>query len=65
MSIAEIAARQATDSGIAAEMAAIGRAARRAGRVLALASSEAKNRALMAAAAALRRNGAAILATMI
>jgi glutamate-5-semialdehyde dehydrogenase len=58
MSLAEIAA----DTNIAAEMAEIGRAARRAARALALAPTEAKNRALKAAAASLRKNAAAILA---
>ncbi len=62
MSIAGIAAKPAADAGIAAEMAAIGRAARRGQRALALASTEAKNRALTEGAAALRRNAAAILA---
>jgi glutamate-5-semialdehyde dehydrogenase len=47
---------------IAAEMAGIGRSARAAARVLATASTEDKNRALRTAAAALRRNEAAILA---
>jgi glutamate-5-semialdehyde dehydrogenase len=47
---------------IAAEMNAIGTAARGAARILANASSAAKNRALLAAAAALRRDEATILA---
>ncbi|CAN5304292.1 glutamate-5-semialdehyde dehydrogenase [soil metagenome] len=58
MSLAEIAA----DTNIAAEMAEIGRAARRAARTLALASTDAKNAALNAAAASIRKNAAAILA---
>ena len=59
MSIAEVANAK-TD--VAAEMAAIGRAARAASRVMALASPESKNAALTQAAAALRRNAALILA---
>jgi glutamate-5-semialdehyde dehydrogenase len=62
MSIAEVAEKPTAGADIAAEMAAIGRKARRAARALALASSDAKNRALAAAAAELRRNAAAILA---
>src|SRR5262245_51718901 len=62
MSVAEVA-RAATDKAdIAAEMAAIGRAARAAARVLGLASTAAKNAALTAAAASIRKNAAAILA---
>ncbi len=62
MSIAEIAEKPKAEAGVAETMAEIGRAARRAQRALALASSEAKNKALAAAAAALRENAAAILA---
>jgi glutamate-5-semialdehyde dehydrogenase len=47
---------------VVAEMAAIGRAARAAARQLANASTAAKNKALLAAAASIRRNAAAILA---
>ena len=63
MSVVEIADRkpaEATD--IAAEMAEIGRAARGAAHRLGLASTEAKNAALRAAAAAMRRDAPAILA---
>jgi glutamate-5-semialdehyde dehydrogenase len=59
VSIAEIASAK-TD--VAAEMAAIGRAARAASRVMALASPEAKNAALTRAAVALRRDAGLILA---
>ncbi len=62
MSIAEIAEKPATDAKVAETMAAIGRAARRAQRALALASTETKNGALTAAAASLRKNAATILA---
>ncbi len=62
MSIAEVAEKPAKDATVAGTMAAIGRAARRAQRALALASSDTKNRALTAAAAALRANAATILA---
>ncbi len=62
MSIADVAARPKTTADIAAEMAAIGHSARHAARALALASTEAKNRALAEGAAALRRNASAILA---
>jgi glutamate-5-semialdehyde dehydrogenase len=58
MSLAEIEAKP----DIAAEMTAIGRAARGAAHALALASTEAKNHALTAAAAALRRSATLILA---
>jgi glutamate-5-semialdehyde dehydrogenase len=61
MSIAEIAENRMGETGVAETMAAIGRAARRAAHALALAPTEAKNQALMAAAASLRRNAAAIL----
>jgi len=59
MSIAEFAPAK-TD--IAVEMAAIGRSARAAARVLALATTTAKNAALAGAAAAIRNNADAILA---
>ena len=59
MSVAEIVRE---DGGIAAEMAAIGRAARAAARRLALASTAEKNAALRAAASAIRANAARILA---
>ena len=52
----------AAEGAIAAEMQAIGRRARAAARVLANAPTEAKNAALLGAAAALRRNAPAILA---
>ena len=61
MSIAEAIA-PASGADIATEMAAIGKAARAAGSRLALASTEAKNRALHAAAAAIRRDAALIVA---
>jgi glutamate-5-semialdehyde dehydrogenase len=60
MSLAEVA--RTTDDAIAAEMAAIGRAAREAARVLALAPASVKDAALLAAAASIRKNAAAILA---
>jgi glutamate-5-semialdehyde dehydrogenase len=60
MSVAEVARVGQTD--IAAEMAVIGRAARAAARVLGLATTKAKNAALVAAAASLRRNAKTILA---
>ena len=56
MSIADIAEKPAAEADVAETMGKIGRAARRAQRALALASTEAKNRALTAAAAALRAN---------
>ncbi len=62
MSIAEIAAKPQAGAEVAEAMAEIGRRARRAARTLALASTETKNRALTAAAAALRDNAATILA---
>ena len=62
MSIAEIAEKPANQTDVAETMAEIGRAARRAQRALALASTETKNRALTAAAASLRKNAATILA---
>jgi glutamate-5-semialdehyde dehydrogenase len=63
MSVAEIARTETTaTANLATEMASIGRAARAAARVLALAPTSAKNAALRAAAAAVRRNAAAILA---
>ena len=62
MSIAEIAEKPAARTDVAETMAGIGRAARRAARGLALASTETKNRALTAAAEALRTNAATILA---
>ena len=52
----------AFDVPVAELMRGLGRAAREAERVLALASSQQKNRALMAAAAALRERGSQILA---
>jgi glutamate-5-semialdehyde dehydrogenase len=60
MSVAEVDRTATTD--VATEMAAIGRAARAASRVLALATTAAKDAALNAAAAAIRKNAAAILA---
>jgi glutamate-5-semialdehyde dehydrogenase len=60
MSVAEVERIGKPD--IAAEMAAIGRAAREAARVLGLATTAAKNAALAAAAASIRSNAAAILA---
>ncbi len=64
MSIAEATDRVAPDTtpDIAAEMADLGRAAREAGRALSLATTDAKNRALRAAATAIRDDEAAILA---
>src|SRR5690348_15497171 len=59
MAVAERIKTQPTD--IAAEMAEIGRSARAAARVLANASTVEKNKALLTAAAALRRNEAEIL----
>ena len=61
MSIAEVAEKPMASADIAANMAAIGRAARAASRVLGLASTEAKNTALALAAEALRRDAAALL----
>jgi glutamate-5-semialdehyde dehydrogenase len=60
MSVAEV--ERSGKADIAAEMAAIGRAAREAARVLGLASTEAKNAALKAAATSIRKNAATILA---
>jgi glutamate-5-semialdehyde dehydrogenase len=60
MSVAEV--EKFGEPGIAAEMAAIGRAAREAARVLGLAPTAAKNAALHAAAASIRKNAASILA---
>jgi glutamate-5-semialdehyde dehydrogenase len=60
MSVAEVARIDPKD--IAVEMAAMGRAARAAARVLGLAPTDAKNTALAAAAASLRRNAQTILA---
>ena len=60
MSLAESSVR--TTSDVAAEMAAIGHAAREAARKLATAPTEEKNRALLAMASAIRRDEAAILA---
>ncbi|HVY18624.1 MAG TPA: glutamate-5-semialdehyde dehydrogenase [Bauldia sp.] len=60
MSVAEVERIATTD--VATEMAAIGRAARAAARVLALATTAAKDAALNAAAASIRRNAAMILA---
>ena len=60
MAVAERILAAPTD--IAAEMAEIGRSARAAARRLANASTADKNKALLIAAAALRRNEAAILA---
>ena len=63
MTIVEAAAApQAAVEDVAAEMRAIGKRARAASHVLALAATEAKNAALMNAAAALRANAAEILA---
>ena len=62
MSIADVAIKPAAGTGMTAEMAEIGRAARRAARALALASTDAKNKALTSAAASLRKNAATILA---
>jgi glutamate-5-semialdehyde dehydrogenase len=61
MSITELEPR-AAEGDIAAEMTAIGRAARAAAHGLGLATTEAKNRALAQAAAAIRREADAILA---
>jgi glutamate-5-semialdehyde dehydrogenase len=55
-------AKPETISDVGAAMRAIGLAAREAARGLALASSEAKNAALTAAAAAIRSQTAAVLA---
>jgi glutamate-5-semialdehyde dehydrogenase len=60
MSLAEVARNEGAD--IAAGMAAIGRAAREAARVLALAPTSTKDAALLAAAASIRKNAATILA---
>ncbi|MEJ0011081.1 MAG: glutamate-5-semialdehyde dehydrogenase [Bauldia sp.] len=60
MSVAEVERIGKTD--IAAGMAAIGRAAREAARVLGLATTAAKNAALRAAAASIRKNATTILA---
>ena len=62
MSLAEISQGASDRVDIAAEMAAIGRSARAAARVLGLASTEKKNAALLRAAAELRMNAATILA---
>ena len=62
MSLAEISEGASDRVDIAAEMAAIGRSARAAARVLGLASTEKKNAALLRAAAELRMNAATILA---
>jgi glutamate-5-semialdehyde dehydrogenase len=61
VSLAEIAETK-LGPDIAAEMAAIGRSARAASRILGLATTQAKNAALKRAAAELRTNAAAILA---
>ncbi len=62
MSIAEIAEKPANQIGVAETMSEIGHRARAAARTLALASTETKNRALTAAAGALREHAATILA---
>jgi len=62
MSIAENLRTLPAGNDVASEMAAIGKAARAAAGALALAGTEAKNRALHAAAAAIRRDAALILA---
>jgi glutamate-5-semialdehyde dehydrogenase len=62
MSTAEALRTEPPQADVAAEMATIGKAARAAAGVLALAGTETKNRALHAAAAAIRRNAGAILA---
>ena len=56
------ALREAVATDVTEVMRALGREARAAARALATAPTEAKNRALQAAAAAIRRNEAAILA---
>ncbi|HMN86708.1 MAG TPA: gamma-glutamyl-phosphate reductase, partial [Bauldia sp.] len=61
MSVA-VVAKPETPADIAAEMKAIGRAAREAARVLAITSTKDKNAALSAMAAAIRGNADAILA---
>jgi len=55
-------AEAATKTDLQAEMRAIGQAARAAAAELALVSAEAKSKALLAAAAAMRQGRAAILA---
>jgi glutamate-5-semialdehyde dehydrogenase len=62
MSHAEISEGASDRADIATEMAAIGRSARAAARVLGLAPTEKKNAALIRAAAELRMNAATILA---
>ena len=62
MNIAEMAEKPRADAAVGKTMAAIGAAARRAARTLALASTATKDRALTAAAASLRSNAATILA---
>ena len=59
--MAEAARSRETEQDIAAEMAALGAEARAAARALAASSTEARRRALKAAAAAIRRGEAAIL----
>ena len=59
--MAEAARSRETERDIAAEMAALGVEARAAARVLAASSTEARRRALKAAAAAIRRGEATIL----
>jgi len=61
MSVTEFARQAPAGADIAAEMAAIGRAARAAAHTLGLASTDAKNRALIAAAATTRDNANGIL----
>ncbi len=60
MSVAEVERFEKAD--IAAEMSAMGRAAREAAHILGLATTEAKNAALRTAAASIRKNAATILA---
>ncbi len=59
--MAEVARSRETEQDIAAEMAALGAEARVAARALAASSAEARRHALKAAAAAIRRDEAAIL----
>ena len=61
MSMADVARSRETEHDIAAEMAALGADARAAAQALAATSAETRRRALKAAAAAIRDDGAAIL----
>ena len=62
MTVASITELRPAASGVAAEMAAIGRSARAAARRMALAPSAVKNAALLRAAAEIRKNADTILA---